>query len=199
MADVAGFFLRERELHHGALRDLPPGLRRVDEVDHADVEIVGAEIPHQMLEGQLHLVGTAGAFILALFPDCAEMRLQHEALAPVLHGVGHKAVHGGIGTVKIHAVDAVFERQLKQRTGVLAVFAVESLTAKSDLADRQIRFPQCSVIHTPSSFPLPGRRQSVFLIIIHFFLRVHFRLRLQIQLIAISRITDYNKTKLMFF
>ena len=98
-ADMPGLLLRFRILHDGAVGNLLPLRNGIHIVDHPDIDVIRTQVFQHGLKGGADLLRIPGGAVLAVFPDGAQVRLQHKRLPAALDCASHPAVYVGIGRI----------------------------------------------------------------------------------------------------
>ena len=128
-----------RVLHDRAVHDAVPVVERVGVVNHADVYVIRAEARKQVLEARAHLDDVARALVLPVLPRRAEVRLNHEFIAPPAQRLAREAAHLGRRRIEVEAVDARRRGAVEERLRVLSFMVDEAFAADAYLADLQPR------------------------------------------------------------
>ena len=127
-------------------------LLRIDEVHHAQVDVVRVEAGQEVADVLVAELDVAGAQVLALLQDRADVPLQEDVLAAGAQRVAHVGADVGLGHEHVHDVDAGLHRRAHHGLGGGKVRVGHVLAAKADAADAQSRLSEVPVFHT--LFPL---------------------------------------------
>ena len=103
-------------------------------MNHAYFHGVGLKVLQEIFKAELDVGQIAGAFILSVFPNGAQVCLQYKFIPPVLQGFAQLSADFWIGCVQVYVVDALFFSRREQffHPGFIVG---EALAAKADLAD----------------------------------------------------------------
>jgi len=119
-----------------------------------EVDPVGLEAPERVLDGAHDVAARAAFQLLGVVHDHAELRRQHDLLAPVAEHLAHQRLRAAALAVDVGGVeerDAEVDRlvdDLARRLEVEA--AAEVVAAEADDRDPQARLPQIARLHRPS-------------------------------------------------
>ena len=119
----------------------------VHEVDHAQVDVAGAQPLQQILKGGHHLVHVPGADILAVLPGGAEVPLDDPPLPLSGDGRADVGAHLGLRHPAVQDVDPLGLTAVDDRLDLLRAVALQPLRPQADLADHQPGVSQRPVSH----------------------------------------------------
>ena len=156
MADRArGLELLDVAQVGAVVEDVRELLGRVDVVDHAEVDVVGAEAVEQILERALHRLDLAGADVLAALPRGAEMPLDDPVLAVAGDGVADHGADARVAHPAVEDVHALLAGRRHDGRDLLGALVLEPLPADADLGNPELRPAQPAVLHL-----LPHQRRG---------------------------------------
>ena len=119
----------------------------IHEVDHAQVDVVGAQAGEQVLKGGLHFVHVPGADVLAVLPGGAEVSLDDPALPLPGDGGSDVGAHGGLRHPAVQDVDPLSLAAVDHPFDFLRAVALQPLRSQADLTDHQPRISQRPIFH----------------------------------------------------
>ena len=108
-------------MEDGPLLDDLPVRQGIAVVDHAHVDVICLEQGQHFLHAGLHFVNLAGAHILPVFPDGAQVGLDIKFFPAALEGLAYAGPHLRVGGVQVEIVNSQFFRRVEKTHGVSAI------------------------------------------------------------------------------
>lgn len=119
----------------------------IDIVNHAYVEVIGAQLFQLQLERSDGLRHIARAQILVVLPCGAKMPLNHETVASAFECRAYVAAQIGIRRIDVDEINAVRNGEIQIRLHLVSPLVHEPFAAESNRANADSRASQYSVLH----------------------------------------------------
>ena len=103
--------------------------------NHAHVYVVGLEPGQHIFHAVFDFLDLAGAHVLIVFPDRADVGLEDKSFASPGEGGAHAGADLRVGGVEVDVVDAMFFGRVQERPGGAVLIFGKAFAAQSDLAD----------------------------------------------------------------
>ena len=128
-----------------------PVFHGINVMDHAQVDIVGAKPPQQVLKRRADVGHVPCTDVLAVLPGGAQVPLHVPLLPAALHGLADDIPGFRVRHPAVHNVHAPVVGVPQQRHGVFLLVAFQPFPAETDLADGKACFTEYPILH--QSFP----------------------------------------------
>ena len=145
--DFAFFLELENIVEVGAAFQFVPLLGAVGDMNHAHFDVVGAQTLKEVFETLLGFLEVAGAAVLPVLEDGADMGLDNHAVAAAFEGCTDVGSGFGVGIVYVDVVDATIQCHVHQGNGASRIEFFESYTAYTDFTYREACVAQRAVGH----------------------------------------------------
>ncbi len=150
----------------GVGQHLPPAhlpvRQAVHVVNHPHVQVAGIQQAQLLLKPRPHFLHLAGAPVLPLVPDGADMPLQDKFFPPSPDGLPHGGAHLRVGGVKVYAVAAPCQEGVQHLPDRLPGFFQKPLASNAHFAHLDAGAAQRSPLHHPSRSPFQLLCLSVY-------------------------------------
>ena len=144
---LALFLQLEDIVEEGRVLYLLPLLVAVGDVNHAHLDVVGLQAVEEVLEAGLALLHVAGAGVLAVLIDGADVALDDHLVAATLQGVADVGTRLGGAVVDVDIVHAAVEGHRHQLERCRAVQLLEAAASDAYLAHLKTGGAQRTVLH----------------------------------------------------
>ena len=104
----------------------------IDVVNHAHIDMVGAQLLEQGVERLDGLLRVAGAQVLVVLPGGAQVSLYDEAVAAALQCLPDVVAQVGVRRVEVDKVDAPVDGKVEVGLHLLSAFVDKALTAEGN-------------------------------------------------------------------
>ena len=145
--DFAFFLELENIVEVGAAFQFVPLLGAIGDVNHAHFDVVGAQTLEEVFETLLGFLEVAGAGVLPVLENGADMGLDNHAVAAAFEGCTDVGAGFGVGIVDVDVVDAAIQCHVHQGNGASRIEFFESTTAYADFTYRKACVAQWAVGH----------------------------------------------------
>ena len=144
---LALFLQLEDIVEEGRVLYLLPLLVAVGDVNHAHLDVVGLQAVEEVLEAGLALLHVAGAGVLAVLIDGADVALDNHLVAATLQGVADVGTRLGGAVVDVDIVHAAVEGHRHQLERCRAVQLLEAAASDAYLAHLKTGGAQRTILH----------------------------------------------------
>ena len=145
--DFAFFLVLENIVEIGAALQFVPLFGAIGDVNHAHFDVVGAQTLEEVFETLLGFLEVAGAGVLPVLENGADMGLDNHAVAAAFEGCTDVGAGFGVGIVDVDVVDAAIQCHVHQGNGASRIEFFESTTAYADFTYREACVAQWAVGH----------------------------------------------------
>ena len=154
MLDFALFLQLEHIFEEWAAVQLVPLFVAVGDMNHTHLDMVGAQTLKQVLKTLASLLDIAGAGVLPVLKDGADMPLDDHLVATTLKGVANVGTRLGVGVIDVDVVHTAVERHSHKLERCGAVELLKATAADTDFTDHQAGVAQRTVFHKGFLLPL---------------------------------------------
>ena len=147
MLDFTLFLQLEDIVEEWRVLYLLPLLTAVGDMYHAHLDMVGAQTCEEVLKPGLGGIEVAGACVLPVGPNGADMALDNHLVTTALEGVADIGARLGVGVIDVDVVHAAVESHRHQLKRCRAVEFLKASAADAYLAHHQARVAQWPELH----------------------------------------------------
>ena len=155
MFDLPFLLQLENIVKEGAPFQLIPLFVAVGDMNHAHLNVVGAESCKEVLEAGTCRVKVTGPGMLSVSPDGAYMALDNHLVATSLQRISNIGTCLGVGVIDVDIVHATIECHGHQLERCCTVELLEATTADTDFTHHQTGVAQRAEFHVALFFLLP--------------------------------------------